>query len=143
MQNREFNLIDQAKYYLERTKELYKRIDRETMKEDYIIRDTCLRLQYTIEIYLKGLVEQLCGCDYKHTHELVDNINIIIANKDNIKEYEILKPILDSIDDYSILIKSFHTKAVYINGFTTTIREIDNILKIANDLDKYCDTIKL
>ena len=77
---REFNLIDQAKHYLENAEYYYSKIDKDNMQEDYYIRDCCLALQTCIELFVKGLVEHLTGLDYEHTHTFAKNINIINKN---------------------------------------------------------------
>ncbi len=135
---REFNLIDQAIHKLDNAENYYKRIDRDTMHEDYIIRDCCLELQISVELFVKGLVEQLCGTNYEHKHEYYENINKIKANKKNIKNYEELEKILDDIDDKAEIITKWHTHALYIAGFKTTIRQIDDVMNIARRLKVYC-----
>lgn len=134
---REFNLLDQGIYYLNKAKETAKNIDRDEMKEDYIIRDTCVELQSAIEYMIKGLIEHLCGTDYEHKHHFEKNINILISNKDNINDYDKLKSILDKLSDYSMIISNWHTDAAYKNGFATTIKQIDDAFDIGNGLKSY------
>ena len=138
---KEFNLIDQAIHKLENAENYYKKIDRETMSKDYIIRDCCLELQMSIELFVKGLVEQLCGIDYEHKYEYYENINKIKSNKKNIKNYNELEKILDDIDDKAEIITKWHTHALYIASFKTTIRQIDNIMSIGIRLKKYWEKI--
>ena len=43
------------------------------------------------------------------------------------------------IDGKADRIKLFHTNAVYVNGFASSIREIDSIKSIANKLNEFCN----
>ena len=138
---REFNLIDQAIHKLHNAENYYKKIDRDTMQEDYIIRDCCLELQMSVESFVKGLVEHLCGIDYDHKHEYAGNINKLKANKKNIRKYEELDKILDDIDDKADMITKWHTHALYISGFITTIKQIDDVMSIAKRLKAYWESI--
>lgn len=138
---REFNLIDQAIHYLENAKYYYSKIDKDTMQEDYIIRDCCLALQTSAEMFVKGLVEHLCGSDYEHKHTFEGNINKIKSNKKNIKNFEELEKILDDIDDKSDMITRWHTHALYVAGFRTTIKQINDVMSICDRLQKYWESL--
>ena len=134
-----FNLISQANFYLTKAKESRENINNDENLRDYELRECCLKLQYAIEMYLKGLVENLCGCDYRHTHELRDNIELIDNNRESIEHYAELDQILSHKEEKADRIKSFHTQAVYINGFTTNMRELNAVMNIADELKKFCD----
>lgn len=73
-----------------------------------------------------------------HTHELRDNIQLIDNNKGSIENYEELDKILAEVDDKADRIKLFHTNAVYVNSFASSMREIDSIKSIANKLNEFC-----
>lgn len=134
-----FNLISQASHYLDNVNYFYGKLGSNEASDIYYMRDCCLNLQMSIELFLKALVENLCGRDYCHTHELRDNIQLIDNNKDSIENYEELDKILAEIDGKADRIKLFHTNAVYVNGFTSSIREIDSIKSIANKLNEFCN----
>lgn len=139
MKKKEFNLIDQAIHYLDNAKYYYSKIDKDTMQEDYTIRDCCLALQTSVEMFVKGLVEQLCGVDYEHKHTFEGNINKIKSNKENIKDFDTLEKILDTIDDKADMITKWHTHAVYVSGFRTTLKQINDVMWICEELQKYWD----
>ena len=76
--------------------------------------------------------------NYEHKHEYCENINKIKANKKNIKNYKELEKILDDIDDKAEIITKWHTHALYIVGFKTTIRQIEDVMNITRRLKVYC-----
>ena len=117
--NRDFNLLDQANHYLKIANFAYNKIDLNTMEEDFYIRDCCLFLQMTLELYVKGLVEHLCGVEYNHTHYFANNINIIKSNRENINNFDKLENILDRLDDREEVIVKWHTNAVNVIFYTT------------------------
>lgn len=138
--NDNFNLIAQSKYYLRRFNTLYDDFKKVSENEqDYALREMALLIQECIEMCIKGLVELLVGVDYKHTHLLSDNILLIRNNKTNIENYVDLEKILDEIDSRASRISEFHTKAVYINTFATSVKELSECKQLAEMLHQWID----
>ena len=135
-----FNLIAQSRYYFKHFKSLFsnfKNVD-ET-EQDYALREMALLIQESIEMCIKGLVELLIGVDYKHTHLLVDNTLLLRNHSSNIKGFDSLKEILDNVDSKAPRISDFHTKAVYINSFATSEKELSECAELANQLHLWID----
>lgn len=138
--NDNFNLVAQSRYYLKRFKSLFNDFKKVPESEqDYALREMALLIQECIEMCIKGLVELLVGVDYKHTHLLVDNTLIIRNNKNNIKEYNSLESILDMVDSKASRISDFHTKAVYVDAFATSIKELSECKELADNLHSWID----
>ena len=135
-----FNLIAQSRYYLKRFVLLSNEFNKINEKEqDYALREMALLIQECIELCIKGLVELLVGVDYKHTHLLVDNTLLLRNNKYNIIAFDTLEVILDKIDSKASRICDFHTKAVYINSFATSEKELSECMLIAKELHSWID----
>lgn len=135
-----FNLIAQSRYYLKRFKVLFGEFKMVNEPEqDYALREMALLIQKCLEMCIKGLVELLVGVDYKHTHLLSDNILIIRNNANNIDKYNSLEKILDMVDEKAARISEFHTKAVYVDSFATSIKELEIYMKIAEELHNWID----
>lgn len=135
-----FNLIAQSRYYLKRFTSLMNEFKKVSEKEqDYALREMALLVQECIELCIKGLVELLIGIDYKHTHLLVDNTLLLRNHKNNINGFDELEIILDKIDIKAPRICDFHTKAVYINSFATSEKELNECMEIAKELHSWID----
>lgn len=138
--NDSFNLIAQSRYYLKRFVSLLNDLNKIDFNEkDYALREMSLLIQESIELCIKGLVEILVGIDYKHTHLIVDNTSVLRDNSDNIEGFNSLKQILDRIDMNAGRICDFHTKAVYIDSFVTSEKELCVYLEIAKELHSWID----
>ena len=136
-----FNLIAQSRYYLKRFVLLLNEFKKVNEKEqDYALREMALLIQESIELCIKGLVELLVGVDYKHTHLLVDNTLILRNNKNNIIGFDTLETILDKVDSKASRICDFHTKAVYINAFATSEKELNECMEVAKELHSWIDS---
>lgn len=135
-----FNIIAQSRYYLKRFKSLFnnfKKVDE--IEQDYALREMALMIQECIEMCIKGLVELLIGVDYKHTHLLVDNTLLLRNHEKNIENFDTLKEILDMVDSKASRICDFHTKAVYIDSFATSEKELMECMDIADKLHEWID----
>lgn len=138
--NDSFNLIAQSRYYLKRFESLMNDLDKINSNErDYALREMALLIQESIELCIKGLVELLVGIDYKHTHLIMDNTLVLRDNNENIVKFDDLKKILDKVDANAARISDFHTKAVYINSFVTSEKELGIYLEIAKELHSWID----
>lgn len=140
-----FNLIAQSRYYLKRFKSLLNDLKKvNEMEHDYALRELALLIQECIEMCIKGLVELLIGSDYKHTHLLVDNTLLLRNHKNEINGFDTLVSVLDKVDSKAPRICDFHTKAVYIDSFATSEKELIECEEIADELHLWIDNnIKL
>lgn len=135
-----FNLIAQSRYYLKRFILLINDFKKVNEKEqDYALREMAVLIQECIELCIKGLVELLVGVDYKHTYLLVDNTLLLRNHKDNVAGFATLEVILDKVDSKASRICDFHTKAVYINSFATSEKELNECMEIAKELHLWID----
>lgn len=118
-------LLSRSKISLEHAKADYDKIN----TNDCYLDSCCFHLQQCIEFLLKGIVE-MNGMQYAEYHDIRANLNIL--NRLNIeipceKELRLLASTL----------YSWETESCYKESFIASIKDIDEVLKIADILTEY------
>lgn len=118
-------LLSRSKISLEHAKADYDKIN----TNDCYLDSCCFHLQQCIEFLLKGIVE-MNGMQYAENHDIRANLNIL--NRLNIeipceKELRLLASTL----------YSWETESRYKESFIASIKDIDEVLKIADILTEY------
>lgn len=118
-------LLSRAKISLEHALNDYNKID----YNDCYLDSCCFHLQQSIEFMLKGIVE-MNGVQYAENHDIRANLNIL--NRLNIAiPYEKDLLLLAST------LYSWETESRYKESFIAAINDIDEVIRIANELIEY------
>lgn len=118
-------LLSRAKISLEHAKNDYKKID----ENDCYMDSCCFCLQQSIEFLLKGIVE-MNGLIYAENHDVRANLNILARNN-------IVIPNEKEIREKAAILYSWETESRYKDSFIAAIKDIDEVMNIADDLLKY------
>ena len=118
-------LLSRAKISLEHALSDYNRID----NNDCYLDSCCFHLQQSIEFLLKGIVE-MNGAQYAENHDIRANLNIL--NRLNVEiPYEKDLRLLAST------LYSWETESRYKESFIAAVKDIDEVIKIANKLIEF------
>lgn len=102
-------------------------------KDDAYIDDLCFNLQQSIEFALKYLVE-INGENYIENHDIRAQIN-------KLKSMDAYIPCEKELRMYASTINSWEVETRYNDEFVAIKDDIDDIMKIANELILYCDSL--
>ena len=122
-------MLMRAKVKLENARHSLSKID----VDDAYMDDCCYNLQQSIEMILKAIVE-LNGEQYAENHDIRSNINIL--NKLGIEI-----PSQKELRNMASTIYSWETESRYRECFVALKDDINDALKIAEDLIKYADSL--
>lgn len=118
-------LLSRAKISLEHAKTDYNKIT----NNDCYLDSCCFHLQQCIEFLLKGIVE-MNGTLYAENHDVRANLNIL--NRINVEI-----PCEKELRSFASTLYCWETESRYKESFIAAIKDIDEILEIADILTEY------
>ena len=118
-------LLSRAKISLEHALSDYNKID----YNDCYLDSCCFHLQQSIEFLLKGIVE-LNGVQYAENHDIRANLNIL-------NRLNIVIPCEKDLRLLASTLYSWETESRYKESFIAAINDIDEVIRIANELIEY------
>jgi len=118
-------LLSRAKISFEHARSDYKKID----DNDCYMDSCCFHLQQCVEFLLKGIVE-INGLPFAENHDVRANLNILTRN-------DIVIPCEKEIRDKASILYSWETESRYKDSFIAAIKDIEEVIIIADTLLKY------
>ena len=117
--------LSRAKICLEHAKNDYIKIE----ENDCYMDSCCFNLQQCVEFLLKGIVE-MNGILYAENHDVRANLNILMRNNIDI-------PYEKEIREKASVLYSWETESRYKDSFIAAIKDIDEVVTIAEALLQY------